>query len=588
MSELNELILNGISYDFAGSGGEGGQPTPITLASQMVDTNVIYLYLGSESGYSYGYVYAYVNNAWTKTTLYGKGQDGTATDAQVETYVNAWLDDHPEATTTVSDGSISTKKLAGGAVTEDKLSEELRTGKRSKYHESGDMYDLLTSIEIVSMKKTDKRIKMSTPPVEQNYAGWSIHYFDVSSLEYDKMLVGCISSNWNGFCYYNPSNSTYTLLWQKGANSADWIDLSSIPEGCYFCMSSEDIYYTTGYYKYLVSLWISPEYIPKYEGLDESISDRAVKLIPNADMGAEDQNRPYVAIDMTKYKDCVVRLATTASPSCTVRLFRTNELTTRGTIISNDYNSSLGNLFPWIYEEKYLVICFVTTNYSVFNNFDILFGWVNPEVARANKQKRFWGPDLAAHNADLRSDLICACVYADLVDIDVCRTLDGHYVCIHGTEINGHIIAETNLEDLGLTYDQMEITQAIELLKRYGSYCYLNIREATIAQQAELMNRVYNLIGRACVLSTLVTDTTSPIYGHAKKFYVWTAGGSATTPINAGADPSKVYADGATNGDYTEYDYIRAYSYSSLAEVPVDGSIAMAFISASPKTVLNA
>lgn len=588
MSGINELILNGISYDFAGSGGEGGQPTPITLASQMIDTNVIYLYLGSESGYSYGYIYAYVNNVWTKTTLYGKGQDGTATDSQVETYVNEWLDSHPEATTTVADGSITTIKLADGAVTEEKLSSEMLTGVRNTYHDSGDMYDLLAPLEVVSMKKTGKRIKYSSPPVEQNYTGWSIHYFDLSSLKNDSILVGCIAANWSsGFCYYNPSNSTYTALWKNGAGASDWINLSLIPDGCYFCMTCEDTYYTTGYYKYLASLWISPEYIPKYEGLDESISDRAVQLVPNADMGALDGNRPCVVIDMTKYKDYVVRLATTAPPSCTVRLYRTNELTTRGTSISNSYNSSLGNLFPWTYEEKYLVICFVTTNYSVFDNFDILFGWVNPEVARVNKQKRFWGPNLAAHNADSRSSLICACVYADLVDIDVCRTLDGHYVCAHDTTINGHTIAETNLEDLGLTHEQMEITESLEFLKQYGSFCYINFRETTVEQAAALMERIYNVLGRACIYSTFLIDQTSPIYGHAKKFYIWRANQQTMADIvQAGADPSKVYMFGASSGDYTEYDYIRTGSYT-MSEVPKDGTVACAFISADPLTAIN-
>lgn len=141
MSELDKLILNGTTYDFAGSSGEGGQPKPITLASQMTDTDIMYLYLGNETGYTYGYIYAYVGSAWTKTTLYGKGfspsasvektstgakisitdengtttanvTNGSATDAQVQTYVNAWLNAHPEATTTVEDGSITEAKLA--------------------------------------------------------------------------------------------------------------------------------------------------------------------------------------------------------------------------------------------------------------------------------------------------------------------------------------------------------------------------------------------------------------------------------------------------------------------------------------------
>lgn len=136
--EIDKLVLNGDEYDFAGSSGIGGQPTPITLASQMVDHDVLYLYLGNESGYDYGYIYAYLNGAWTKTSLYGKGDDGyspsvtleevatgvkisvtnesgtsiatvengTATDAQVD----AWLDEHPEATTTVQDGSVTPEK----------------------------------------------------------------------------------------------------------------------------------------------------------------------------------------------------------------------------------------------------------------------------------------------------------------------------------------------------------------------------------------------------------------------------------------------------------------------------------------------
>jgi len=39
-------------------------------------------------------------------------EDGKATDTQVETYISEWLDDHPEATTTVQDGSITKEKLA--------------------------------------------------------------------------------------------------------------------------------------------------------------------------------------------------------------------------------------------------------------------------------------------------------------------------------------------------------------------------------------------------------------------------------------------------------------------------------------------
>ena len=49
---------------------------------------------------------------------------------QIEAYVNAWLTAHPEATTTVQDGSITTAKLASQAVTEGKIaSNAVTTGK---------------------------------------------------------------------------------------------------------------------------------------------------------------------------------------------------------------------------------------------------------------------------------------------------------------------------------------------------------------------------------------------------------------------------------------------------------------------------
>ena len=46
------------------------------------------------------------------------------TSAQVDTAVQAWLNNHPEATTTVEDGAVTTAKLASESVTADKMADD--------------------------------------------------------------------------------------------------------------------------------------------------------------------------------------------------------------------------------------------------------------------------------------------------------------------------------------------------------------------------------------------------------------------------------------------------------------------------------
>lgn len=53
------------------------------------------------------------------------GSGGTVTDGQVNTAVSAWLTEHPEATTTVADGSIATAKIADGAVDAYKMADTI-------------------------------------------------------------------------------------------------------------------------------------------------------------------------------------------------------------------------------------------------------------------------------------------------------------------------------------------------------------------------------------------------------------------------------------------------------------------------------
>lgn len=67
-----------------------GAPIPVELAASMTDTNAVYLYVGSETGYSYGYTYAYISDAWQPVNEYGvkvtpdgvAGAIGEMTDTQ--------------------------------------------------------------------------------------------------------------------------------------------------------------------------------------------------------------------------------------------------------------------------------------------------------------------------------------------------------------------------------------------------------------------------------------------------------------------------------------------------------------------------
>lgn len=229
--ELTTITLNGDEYVLAGSSASGGQPTPITSASQMTDQSVLYLYLGNESGYDYGYVYAYVNDTWTKTNLYGKGQDGfsptasvsqtstgarititdedgtttsdiengTATDAQVETYVNAWLTAHPEATTTVQDNSVTPNKTT---FIEEPYYYDIQTTNRNS--DSSDLVSIdLTenNFIVVAVPNTgnnalrDRRLYLYKDGTQISYKtgsantgpdnldGWTIKYFDLSDVD---------------------------------------------------------------------------------------------------------------------------------------------------------------------------------------------------------------------------------------------------------------------------------------------------------------------------------------------------------------------------------------------------------------------
>lgn len=90
-----------------GGNGNGISSISKTGTSGLVDTYTITLTDGTKS------TFTVINGA--------KGDPGYPTDAQVQDAVRAWLTAHPEATTTVEDGSITEKKLADNSVTSSKI-----------------------------------------------------------------------------------------------------------------------------------------------------------------------------------------------------------------------------------------------------------------------------------------------------------------------------------------------------------------------------------------------------------------------------------------------------------------------------------
>lgn len=149
-----------------------GSPLVAYLVADMEDENRVYVYVGEETGYTAGNWYYYDGTAWTSGGVYngkgvntdsslsiedmpadakavgdaienlipfpitphskygndgqllrskGNGQTewsdyGNPTDEQAMEAITAWLNNHPEATTTVQDNSLTYKKLVNGTL----------------------------------------------------------------------------------------------------------------------------------------------------------------------------------------------------------------------------------------------------------------------------------------------------------------------------------------------------------------------------------------------------------------------------------------------------------------------------------------
>lgn len=103
MSKLLNLVLNNVRYEL-GDNSPGISSIAKTGSSGLVDTYTVYLTDG---------------NHYTFTVT-----NGDADAQEIQSMINDWLDAHPEATTTVEDGSITGNKLSKKTSTDLNLSND--------------------------------------------------------------------------------------------------------------------------------------------------------------------------------------------------------------------------------------------------------------------------------------------------------------------------------------------------------------------------------------------------------------------------------------------------------------------------------
>lgn len=148
-------------------------------------------------------------------------QNGEATDTQVETYISEWLDNHPEATTTVQDGSITVAKLASGVI-DSTLSEQ------GKIAESKTVGDALagkaddTDVDALDDRVTAVEDDVSDLTEDLDYYrdefGASIQYADATAFE-------------NGYRYNLSSSNVFSKV---SADGYATLAITGLKAGTYY------------------------------------------------------------------------------------------------------------------------------------------------------------------------------------------------------------------------------------------------------------------------------------------------------------------------------------------------------------------
>lgn len=153
-----KLVIDGVSYDL---GGVGIVSITKTGTSGLIDTYTILMTDGTSTTFT-------VTN-------------GDASDAKIQGFIEDWLDNHPEATTTIQDGSV----------TEEKLHSDLREKINSVHVDLGANSYKFTSVG-----------QLYTPPTA--YVAWG------AGPKYDANLRKFVQ-----FLYCAPQHIHSTATWQR-------------------------------------------------------------------------------------------------------------------------------------------------------------------------------------------------------------------------------------------------------------------------------------------------------------------------------------------------------------------------------------
>lgn len=214
-------------------------------------------------------------------------------DAQTEAAVNAWLEDHPEATTTVTDGSITTAKLADGAVTDAKLA---ASGIKKKVGELDYMFRPFNAYSVPYKAEADTAIFTRTGErtyhvVYNGTAQKSFNLYDyINDIPFNSGEVLCFK------CDTPVSNECYAQIYIKQVNGTlHW--LTDVKDTYYYTIPNN--------LEQLLYRLIIPAAANPYS-LDVYVS---VEIIANpGTMFSTHPNEPLTETDLNNVRDSGVYL----------------------------------------------------------------------------------------------------------------------------------------------------------------------------------------------------------------------------------------------------------------------------------------